>query len=937
MSLPVAMSRRAWARVLLPLLVLAAITVSLAPRTGHAAQADVLILRSSVGVPNALNGASFPPEVSPEVMAVTAMGLTYDLVTDAQWAAMTQAQFAAYKAIVIGDVGCAPAFSDAPFGADGSWPDPNFRGVYNNYAGTGVLTSSANTWGPVTTGNTIVIGTDPATHVYQPNGNNLNIYDGTSTSSMWASSGGKMLYGGIKFAQDQAGYGTGIHTGLYVALGCRYEGFPDTLLGVAKTDDPGWPLYQSDVIANSARGVYAQVPWLAGIHDGTSITVDGTAGWASGGYNVAELVADHPAFNQYQPDSPMTNDDVSGWSTSVHAAIRTWAPYDPVNDPRGWVVLAMATDFGHEYIANNGHAGTPYIIVRGNGIVPRTDLVLPSACSGANCQVPHATAGQPYQINVTDSARCPAGSVPASIPQYVTFKVTAGPNSPLTSPPVLVQNGVANWSYTGVNPGTDTIVASNIDCVGNTETTPPMAVNWTVPGTHTTQLVIVDGQSGQSFVSTHQDYSDRKLLKTRLFDSQACTSNDYNSCAPIPSQPISFVWDRSALTDMVCLQADMATPVSPSSAPPCVTDANGWVYFAINHTPGPSDAFTGTKDHRLNVMFAGTSSLLPVQQSIPYAVTLDPTSTAITSIPTAPLQGNNTWQVSARTVDDCSSFDDPVVCANGVHRPVFNRNVNFTITGGNLTAPYTTHGTTDNNGNVTVSVPLPAGVYHVTAAFGGDSFYKPSAATAPTTIIAYRPTCFSIWGGDTDTRQVDTLTQIAAQAGIADTQANVPNKTMYQFWGDQWVQGGVVKDGIQHPGVVGNPQTFTTTNSTYSGYSDFKGCVWSTGHQGGDGQIAWALQGFPAWTTDPGTSSFPPPNVDSYIGVIVTCHTEKLNSHDDLGDVCGLVVLHVEDYQALGNGRLAAPGSTVDISGGYKQADSGHPGFGQVVAVVARI
>ena len=924
-------TRRNVTRVLLPLLALFAVAVSIAPRGTHAAQADVLILRSSVGVPNGM-GVSIPPEASPEVLAVTAMGLTYDLVTDAQWASMTQAQFAAYKAIVIGDNGCIPAVSDAPFGANGTAPDPNFPD-YFGYPGTGVLTRSANVWGPITTGNTIVIGTDPSTHVYQPNGQNMNVADLTSPASMWKTSGGKMLYGGIAFAADQSGY-TGTHTGLYVALGCRYEGFPDLLGGSNPTADPGWGLYQSQVVANSSRGVYAHVPWLAGIHDGDSITVDGTAGWASGGYNVAELVADHPAFNQKQPYAPMTDDDVTGWSTSVHAAIQTWAPYDPVNDPRGWIVLAMATDFQPApFTANNGHVGSPYIIVRGNGVVPRTDLSIPGGCVGANCSVPHTETGQPYQIVVRDSAVCPAGSAPGSVPQYVTFTVT-GPNGPLTSGPVLVVNNQASWSYTGSHPGTDTVSASNVDCKGNVESTPLTPVTWYVPGAVIPQILTFDSVTGDQVVVTGQDYSDRKNLKSRLFDGQNCQTTSYLSCAPIAGQPVSFTWDGSPLSDVTCTLPDLSTPAVPA-APPCVTDANGWVYFSVNHTGGPSDAITGRRDHRLAVGFAGTATILPASQTMPYTVTLDPTSTAITSMPTAPLSGNNTWAVTARTVDDCSTFDDPVACANGNKRPVVMRTVEFTITGGNLTSPYTTHAGTDSNGYATIQVPLPAGVYQVTARFNGDSFYKASEASAPTTVIAYRPTCFSIWGGDTDQAKVDSLTGIARQATLADSQANAANKVYYEFWGDKWVQGDNNKDGQSHPGVIGNPQTFTTTNSTYQAHMDFKGCVWSTGHQGGDGRIAWGLQGFPAWTTDPGTSSFPPPQVDSYIGVIVTCTTDKSN-HDDIGDVCGLVVLHVENYAALGNGRLALPGSIIDISGGLGHADSGHPGFGQVVAVVAR-
>lgn len=64
------------------------------------------------------------------------LGLTARVVTDAQWSAMTTADFAQFKAIIIGDCGCTD------------------RTLYD------ILTSTSAAWGPAVRGNIILIGRD---------------------------------------------------------------------------------------------------------------------------------------------------------------------------------------------------------------------------------------------------------------------------------------------------------------------------------------------------------------------------------------------------------------------------------------------------------------------------------------------------------------------------------------------------------------------------------------------------------------------------------------------------------------------------------------------------------------------------------------------------------------------------------------------------------
>jgi len=67
--------------------------------------------------------------------AITTLGLTAKVVTETQWAAMSTADFAAYKAIILSDPDCGSDPSVLQF-----------------------LIDSKNTWGPAVEGNMVLIG-----------------------------------------------------------------------------------------------------------------------------------------------------------------------------------------------------------------------------------------------------------------------------------------------------------------------------------------------------------------------------------------------------------------------------------------------------------------------------------------------------------------------------------------------------------------------------------------------------------------------------------------------------------------------------------------------------------------------------------------------------------------------------------------------------------
>lgn len=127
---------------------------------------QVLILGSSVS-----GGGS-----SVEGTAVTTAGLTPVVVDDATWLAMTTADFATYRAIVIGDPTC---------GLSGATPQVTAQ-------------NSAATWAPALDGNVIINGTDPAFHS--------------------SSGGGDLTTKSVAFASAQTG-----KTGAYLSLSCYYD------------------------------------------------------------------------------------------------------------------------------------------------------------------------------------------------------------------------------------------------------------------------------------------------------------------------------------------------------------------------------------------------------------------------------------------------------------------------------------------------------------------------------------------------------------------------------------------------------------------------------------------------------------------------------------------------------------------------------------------
>lgn len=168
--------RRAPAQKILPVVLLlatAALSVSRASAVPAPDANSVLILDTTVS-----GGAA-----SIEATKAAALGFTVEVVSAATWGAMTTADFASYRAIVLGDPTC--AFDS---------PGP-------------IAAAEANraVWGPVINGNAILVGTDPVYHAV-----------------LGFAGAEALIEKGIGFAASEPA-----KTGAYICLSCYYHNAPD--------------------------------------------------------------------------------------------------------------------------------------------------------------------------------------------------------------------------------------------------------------------------------------------------------------------------------------------------------------------------------------------------------------------------------------------------------------------------------------------------------------------------------------------------------------------------------------------------------------------------------------------------------------------------------------------------------------------------------------
>jgi hypothetical protein len=169
--------------------------------------------------------------------------------------------------------------------------------------------------------------------------------------------------------------------------------------------------------------------------------------------------------------SSLQSSDLQGWFCSVHESFPTF--------PTDWTALAIATDTptrptcGNDVDTGAAVCGEAYILIAGSGIV--------STAPNLSLTPPTATNPVGTSHTVTATVTNPDGSPAAGV--HVDFVVT-GANAGATgvcNPASCNTNaaGQVTFTYTGTNPGDDTINAS-ITVSGSTQTA-TAAKTWTAP------------------------------------------------------------------------------------------------------------------------------------------------------------------------------------------------------------------------------------------------------------------------------------------------------------------------------------------------------------------------------------------------------------------------------------------------------------------------
>ncbi len=245
-------------------------------------------------------------------------------------------------------------------------------------------------------GVTTIFEANEATWGPQVDGNVVLI--GTDPIFHESQGGGALTDKGVAFAADRTG-----KTGLYATLSCAYD----------------------------STAPLTPVPAFNSLSSAGDFTVTGVPGC----FNAAHIVAAHPAL------AGLTDAVLSNWGCSVHEAFDGW--------PSDFQVLAIALT-GTAYTAGDGSVGTPYILARGEGLVPIGSALTPTTAENP--------VGTPHTVTMTILK---AGLGVAGI--SVGFEIVDGPNLGLVGTDITDADGKATFTWSSAVVGTDIVEASYED------------------------------------------------------------------------------------------------------------------------------------------------------------------------------------------------------------------------------------------------------------------------------------------------------------------------------------------------------------------------------------------------------------------------------------------------------------------------------------------
>lgn len=145
----------------------------------------------------------------------------------------------------------------------------------------------------------------------------------------------------------------------------------------------------------------------------------------------AHIVATHPAL------AGLTDATLANWGSSVHESFDDWPKLD-------FIPLAIIKNSGASFNAPDGTVGSPYILVRGEGVTVISDISLTPATAVNETGTPHS---------VTATVTPPLPGI------VVTFTVLSGPNAGLTGTALTDAAGKASFTWASSSVGVDFIQA----------------------------------------------------------------------------------------------------------------------------------------------------------------------------------------------------------------------------------------------------------------------------------------------------------------------------------------------------------------------------------------------------------------------------------------------------------------------------------------------
>ncbi|HKS23575.1 MAG TPA: carboxypeptidase regulatory-like domain-containing protein [Thermoanaerobaculia bacterium] len=507
-----------------------------------------------------------------------------------------------------------------------------------------------------------------------------------------------------------------------------------------------------------------------------------------------------------------------------------------------------------------------------------------------------STVGTPYNatVLVTDGSNTPLANV------FVTFRITAGPNSGKTGQAITDAAGHALFTYFSLVQGTDTIVASVVGSGGNSILSNNVSSIWVAPMAITLEPSTATTPIGASYTATAyvstggSPSSGAPVVFTIVAGpnagrtQSATTDGTGHATFTYTSNTIgSDVLEAKtgSLTSNQVVAKWVAVPTILTYTGDIAGETNDAMTLSARLTEattsapiaGQTLAFTfGGTAYSATTDSNGTARVTVTPHMIPGAVPLSIAFTASGSYTGSSLS------LFVNVVRDESAirYTGKTVVANGTAQtltalltdpdggePLTGRLVTFTI--GALTATATTNSSGIASATVTVPPSLGTGPIRLTASFAGDTYNVPASTSVP--VILYQPQSFVIWGGNA----------VAPHTG-----------DRVQFWGSQWDK--------------------QVTGGDYDNKADFKG--WSVPAGSPITLCEATVKATGAcWSSKPG-QSFPPAAIERYISVIVSTSIGQTKG-DIAGNIAATVVVRVDPVPQYGN-------------------DPGKQGYGTIVAVI---